>query len=155
MIDVLWHGRGGQGAFTAAKLLGAAYAVRGSYSIAFPSFGPDRSEIEKADYVIYLDDTLFFNSFDELKENGKIIINTKKHFDDERIIAVDADTLANEILKRTITNTVMLGALAGVSGIVDSENIAEAIRGYMPAKLQEKNIKAALAAVDLVSGVAK
>ena len=88
MIDVLWHGRGGQGAFTAAKLLGAAYAVRGSYSIAFPSFGPerrgapvraftkldscrigDRSEIEKADYVIYLDDTLFFNSFDELKEN--------------------------------------------------------------------------------------
>ena len=78
MIDVLWHGRGGQGAFTAAKLLGAAYAVRGSYSIAFPSFGPerrgapvraftkldscrigDRSEIEKADYVIYLDDTLF------------------------------------------------------------------------------------------------
>ena len=48
----------------------------------------------------------------------------------------------------------MLGALAGVSGIVDSENIAEAIR-YMPAKLQEKNIKAALAAVDLVSGVAK
>ncbi|MFR6009074.1 MAG: 2-oxoacid:acceptor oxidoreductase family protein, partial [Christensenellales bacterium] len=61
----------------------------------------------------------------------------------------------NEILKRTITNTVMLGALAGVSGIVDSENIAEAIRGYMPAKLQEKNIKAALAAVDLVSGVAK
>ena len=174
MIDVLWHGRGGQGAFTAAKLLGAAYAVRGSYSIAVPSFGPerrgapvraftkldscrigDRSEIEKADYVIYLDDTLFFNSFDELKKNGKIIINTKKHFDDERIIAVDADTLANEILKRTITNTVMLGALAGVSGIVDSENIAEAIRGYMPAKLQEKNIKAALAAVDLVSGVAK
>lgn len=42
MIDVLWHGRGGQGAFTAAKLLGAAYAVRGSYSIAFPSFGPER-----------------------------------------------------------------------------------------------------------------
>ena len=39
MIDVLWHGRGGQGAFTAAKLLGAAYAVRGSYSIAFPTFG--------------------------------------------------------------------------------------------------------------------
>ena len=38
MIDVLWHGRGGQGAFTAAKLLGAAYAVRGSYSIVFPSF---------------------------------------------------------------------------------------------------------------------
>ena len=49
----------------------------------------------------------------------------------------------------------MLGALAGVSGIVDSENIAEAIRGYMPAKLHENYIKASLAAGDLVSGVAK
>lgn len=175
MIEILWHGRGGQGAFTAAKLLGAAYSAKdGNYSIAFPSFGPerrgapvraftkldsrrigDRSEIEKADYVIYLDDTLFSDSFDELKENGKIIINTKKHFDDKRIIAADADAMANEIIGRPITNTVMLGVLAGVSKITDYENIAEAIRGYMPEKLHEKNIKAAAAAFESVSGVSK
>ena len=44
MIEILWHGRGGQGAFTAAKLLGAAFSLKSdtSYSIAFPSFGPER-----------------------------------------------------------------------------------------------------------------
>ena len=43
MIEVLWHGRGGQGAFTAARLLGAASSFAdGSYALAFPSFGPER-----------------------------------------------------------------------------------------------------------------
>lgn len=43
MIKILWHGRGGQGAFTAAKLLGAAYSLKeGNYSLAFPSFGSER-----------------------------------------------------------------------------------------------------------------
>ena len=43
MIEVLWHGRGGQGAFTAARLLGAAASLsEGRYALAFPSFGPER-----------------------------------------------------------------------------------------------------------------
>ena len=99
MTEILWHGRGGQGAFTAAKLLGAAYSLaEGKSALAFPSFGPerrgapilaftkldskqigDRSQIKKADYVIYLDDTLFSPAaFNEIKEGGKILINTKK-----------------------------------------------------------------------------
>ena len=80
MTEIIWYGRGGQGAFTAAKLFGAAYALKGDnfYSLAFPSFGPerrgapvrvftkldikpiaDRSETEKADYIVILDDTLY------------------------------------------------------------------------------------------------
>lgn len=100
MKKIIWYGRGGQGAFTAAKLLGAAYALKGDsyYSIAFPSFGPerrgdpvraftkldrkpilDRSETEKADYIIILDETLYSDSLKNLlKPNGKIIVNTKK-----------------------------------------------------------------------------
>ena len=42
MTEILWHGRGGQGAFTAAKVLGAAYSLNGNYGLAFPSFGPER-----------------------------------------------------------------------------------------------------------------
>ena len=44
MTEIVWHGRGGQGAFTAARLLGAAYTLRGDggYALAFPSFGPER-----------------------------------------------------------------------------------------------------------------
>ena len=44
MTEILWHGRGGQGAFTAAKLLGAAYSIEETnhFALSFPSFGPER-----------------------------------------------------------------------------------------------------------------
>ncbi|MEE0842887.1 MAG: 2-oxoacid:acceptor oxidoreductase family protein, partial [Ruminococcus sp.] len=99
MTEILWHGRGGQGAFTAARLLGDAYSLKdNAYALAFPSFGPERrgapiraftkldqkpignrSEITKSNYSMFLDDTLFnAKSFRELKQNGKILLNTKK-----------------------------------------------------------------------------
>lgn len=108
MTEILWYGRGGQGAFTAAKLLGAAYTLKGDsyYSIAFPSFGPerrgapvraftkldrkpvfDRSETEKADYIIILDETLYSDSLKNLlKLNGKIIVNTKQNISDSDFV---------------------------------------------------------------------
>lgn len=101
MYEFLWHGRGGQGAFTAARLLGAAYSLKknGNYALAFPSFGPERrgapiraftkldtkkvgnrAEIEKADFAVYLDDTLFNDdAFLELKENGKSFFVPRKY----------------------------------------------------------------------------
>ena len=92
MTEILWLGRGGQGAFTAAKLLGAAYTADGGrYALAFPSFGPerrgapvraftkldtkpvlDRSQTEKADYIVVLDDTLYsLSSISSLKRTEK------------------------------------------------------------------------------------
>lgn len=168
MTEILWHGRGGQGAFTAARLLGAAFALRDdvSYALAFPSFGPERrgapiraftkldakpignrSEVEKADFSIFLDDTLFSDrAFEELKTDGKILLNTKHPVSDDRIFALDGDKLAAEILKIPITNTIMLGAIAAVYDGVSLVNIEDAIRQNMPAKLHEKNIAAARAA---------
>ncbi|SDB02542.1 2-oxoacid:acceptor oxidoreductase family protein [Eubacterium oxidoreducens] len=173
MTEILWHGRGGQGAFTAAKLLGAAYALKEgeNYALAFPSFGPERrgapiraftklenkpignrSEVTKADYSIFLDDTLFSDeAFEEIKDGGKILLNTKSSIDDERVITIDGDAIATEILKLPITNTIMLGAFAAVFEGISLENIAESIRQYMPAKLREKNIAAAEAAADSVA----
>lgn len=172
MTEILWHGRGGQGAFTAARLLGAAYSLRGngSHALAFPSFGPERrgapiraftklddrpignrSEVTSADFSIFLDETLFSDlAFDELKPHGKILLNTKKQFDDARVIALDGDSIAAEILKVPITNTIMLGALAAVFGGITSANIEEAIRRNMPPKLHDRNIAAATAAVRAV-----
>lgn len=169
MIEILWHGRGGQGAFTAARLLGAAFALKGddSYALAFPSFGPERrgapiraftkldsspignrSEVEKADFSIFLDDTLFSDqAFEELKPEGKILLNTKHPVSDDRVVVLDADKLAAEILKLPITNTIMLGAFAAVYSDISLENIEEAIRQNMPSKLHEKNNVAVRAAV--------
>ena len=189
MTEILWHGRGGQGAFTAAKLLGAAYSLsEGQFALAFPSFGPerrgapilaftkldskqigDRSQIKKADYVIYLDDTLFSPAaFNEIKEGGKILINSKRSQEDflkvvstssttaevrasvgpvetigrsvKQLVIFDADSLALEILKMPVTNTVMLALLAKLSGVVSEAQLAAAIEEYMPGKIAAKNV---------------
>lgn len=171
MTEILWHGRGGQGAFTAARLLGDAYSLRdNAYALAFPSFGPERrgapiraftkldakpignrSEITKSNYSIFLDDTLFSEkSFRELKQNGIILLNTKKHFDDPRVITLDGDGIAARILGLPITNTILLGAFAAVSHEISLEEINEAIRQTMPRRLHEKNIAAVKAAYEEV-----
>jgi pyruvate ferredoxin oxidoreductase gamma subunit len=169
MREIIWLGRGGQGAFTAAKLMGAAYTIDDDekYALAFPSFGPerrgapvraftkldtrpvvDRSQTEKADYIVILDDTLYTQQMQELlKEEGKIIVNSKNDIDNT--LTFDAEKIAAEFRLPTV-NTVMLGLLVGLSGVVTAENAVEAIKGYMPKKIQERNINALLGAVQEV-----
>ena len=170
MTEILWLGRGGQGAFTAAKLLGAAYTIDdgNKYALAFPSFGPerrgapviaftkldtkpvvDRSQTEKADYIVIIDDTLYSPQLQELlKPTGQIIVNSKNEIDGA--LTFDADSIAAEFRLPT-ANTVMFGLLVGLSGVVTSDEAVEAIRGYMPAKIQERNISALLRAVQEVA----
>ena len=171
MTEILWHGRGGQGAFTAARLLGDAYSLKdNAYALAFPSFGPERrgapiraftkldtkpignrSEITRSNYSIFLDDTLFNEkSFRELKQNGIILLNTKKTFEDPRVITLDGDGIAARILGLPITNTILLGAFAAVSREITLEDINKAIRQTMPHRLHEKNIAAVKAAFEEV-----
>ncbi|WP_028517198.1 2-oxoacid:acceptor oxidoreductase family protein [Ruminococcus flavefaciens] len=170
MTEVLWLGRGGQGAFTAAKLLGAAYTIDddNKYALAFPSFGPerrgapvraftkldtkpvvDRSQTEKADYIVIIDDTLYSPQLQGLlKPTGKIIVNSKNTID--VALTFDADSIAAEFRLPT-ANTVMFGLLVGLSGVVTSDEAVKAIKGYMPAKIQERNISALLKAVQEVA----
>ena len=170
MTEVIWLGRGGQGAFTAAKLLGAAYTIDddNKYALAFPSFGPerrgapvraftkldtkpvvDRSQTEKVDYIVIIDDTLYSPQLQGLlKTTGKIIVNSKSDIDGA--LTFDADSIAAEFRLPT-ANTVMFGLLVGLSGVVTSDEAAEAIKGYMPAKIQERNISALLKAVQEVA----
>lgn len=173
MVEILWHGRGGQGAFTAAKLLGAAYCTQdGHYALAFPSFGPERrgapmraftklskerignrSALSKADFVIYLDETLLpENPFAELKDGGKVLVNSAREFDDPRIESIDADGISTQILGRSIPNTVLLGALSVLSDDIDSEGIMQAIRDYMPSRLHQKNFDIVNAAIVAMEG---
>ncbi len=168
MKEIIWLGRGGQGAFTAAKLLGAAYTSGGNlYALAFPSFGPerrgapvraftkldtkpvlDRSQTEKADYIVVLDDTLYSPELNKLiKEDGKIIINSKSPA--EGAETFDAGRIAAEFRLPTV-NTVMLGLLTGISGIISADDAVCAIKEHMPAKIQERNINAFQEAVQEV-----
>ena len=73
----------------------------------------DRSAVSKADFVIYLDGTLLAPGWErELKPGGICLVNTADALDDPRLLAIDADGLATELLGRPIPNTVFLGALA-------------------------------------------
>lgn len=166
MIEVRWHGRGGQGSFTIARLLGMAASVfGGEYAQAFPSFGPerrgapvlgftridsekitDRSEVDQCDYVVVLDETLWGPSvLSGLKENAIIIVNTDSperynNLISNKVYPIDATSLAIEYLGRPITNTVMLGALAAIGGIVTLDNCKDAIKESMNPKIADKNI---------------
>lgn len=164
MIEVRWHGRGGQGSFTIARLLGMAASVYGGqYAQAFPSFGPerrgapvlgftriseekitDRSEVDACDYVVVLDETLWGPSVTAgLKSNTKIIINTatpeRYQVEGIDVIALDATSLALEYLGRPITNTAMLGALIAVGQFVSLEHCQEAIGASMKESIAHKN----------------
>lgn len=176
MIEVLWHGRGGQGAFTAARLLGAAASLEeGAHALAFPSFGPerrgapmraftkfsrepigDRSAIEQADFVVYLDETLLQPGWQqELKPGGRVLVNSCQHFGNERIVAIDANGISMALLGRPIPNTVFLGALTVLCPSVTEAAVKEAIAQYMPEKLHQKNWAVVDEAVRTMSAAAE
>lgn len=165
MIEIRWHGRGGQGSFTASKLLGVAVSLYGNkHALAFPSFGPerrgapvlaftkiddkkitDRSEVRQCDYIVVLDETLFSESFfNELKDNGKVIVNSGNaykysKYDKSRIHIVDASSIAAEVLGKPITNTAMLGALIGASGIASLNSVEKGMENFLKGSLLIKN----------------
>ncbi|MBN2796116.1 MAG: 2-oxoacid:acceptor oxidoreductase family protein [Clostridia bacterium] len=175
MIEVRWHGRGGQGSFTIARLLGMAASVHGNaYAQAFPSFGPerrgapvlgftridenkitDRSEVDACDYVVVLDETLWGdNVLNGLKPNGIVLINTetpeKYKIDNVNIIALDATSLALEYLGRPITNTAMMGALVAAGDFIQLESCNNAIRESMKENIANKNIALMAKAYEMI-----
>jgi len=167
MIEIRWHGRGGQGGFTVSRLLGmAASLFNGKHAIAFPAFGPerrgapvlaftkiddckidDRSEVEFCDYVVIMDETLINNSLTTgLKDESVIIINTQhpeKYSEffpsPNRIFYIDATQIALDILKRPITNTTMLGALVKVSEVTDLDSCYQSIDKELNSAIAGKN----------------
>lgn len=168
---IVWHGRGGQGAFTASKVLGAAYSLgeEGGSALAFPSFGPerrgapvraftklsaekveDRSEIIHPDYAVYLDRGLVGDS----PAGGRVIVNSTEESDDPRIICIDGSGMAKAVLGVPIANIAMVGAFAGVWGGVSLESIFVGIDAVMPGRLREGNKKVAEAAYDAARGSA-
>ena len=169
MKEILWLGRGGQGAFTAAKLFGAAYTDGSDahYALAFLSFGPerrgapvraftnldekpvlDRSQTEQADYIVVLDDTLYDPALQkQLKSGGRIIVNSRAPIPDT--ITFDGTSIAAENKLPTV-NTVMLGIVSSLSDYITEEQALHAIEGYMPEKIRARNIRAVQTAREAV-----
>jgi pyruvate ferredoxin oxidoreductase gamma subunit len=174
MIEIRFHGRGGQGAVTAAEILAKAAFEDGKYCQAFPFFGVERRgapvmafsriddqpirrryQVYKPNYVIVLDDGLLevADVFSGIKDGGKIIINTTsdvKTVDGAEVRKIDATGIALEILGVPIVNTVMLGAFAGLTGEISLESLIKIIKETFSGKIGEKNAKAATIAYNKV-----
>ncbi len=171
LLEIRWHGRGGQGAVTSAELLARAAIGEGKYAQAFPSFGPERrgapvvafvriggqeririrGEVTDPDVVVVLDPGLLrvVNVTAGLRPNGVIAINTAKPPEQigqelgkgSRLATVNATKIAREILGVPITNTTMIGAVVRATGVVKLESLFEPLRQRF-ARLAERNIEA-------------
>lgn len=168
LIEIRWHGRGGQGAKTASLLLADAAFNTGKYIQGFPEYGPERmgapitaynrissnpiyihSNIYEPDYVVVVDDTLLecVDVTAGLKETGAIVINTTRSADylktalkgyKGNIYTIDARKISEEALGRYFPNTPMLAAIVKVSGIMTEEALLEDMKGSFQHKFAKK-----------------
>jgi pyruvate ferredoxin oxidoreductase gamma subunit len=171
MIEIRFHGRGGQGAVTSAELMARTAIGGGKYAQAFPSFGPERrgapvtaflrisnspirvrEKVYTPDVVVVLDPSLMnITKVDAgLKKDGFLIINSAKPAAElrqafgfrQKIATVDALRIALEELNAPITNTVMMGALSKVMGVATPEEVREHLEDRFGPALAPKNLKA-------------
>ena len=150
-IEIRWHGRGGQGAKTAALLLADVAFNQGLYVQGFPEYGPERmgapitaynrlaeteirahSNIYEPDYVVVVDETLL-HSVDVTKglsKEGGIVINTSKSKEEivsllngytGPVYTIDARTISVECLGKYFPNSPMLAAIVKVAGIMEKD----------------------------------
>lgn len=179
MMEIRIHGRGGQGSVTAAEILAQAAFKDGKFSQAFPAFGVERrgapvqaftrigdrkirtrAQIYTPDIIIVQDSTLLevVDVFSGLREDGVAILNSGKTREElgithpAKLTTVDANKIALENLGRPITNTTMLGAFAGATGVVTIGSLVEVIAERFTDKLLESNERAMRHAYELVGG---
>lgn len=168
LIEIRWHGRGGQGAKTASLLLADAAFNTGKFIQGFPEYGPERmgapitaynrisntkinihSNIYEPDYVVVVDDTLLecIDVTSGLKESGAIVINTTKDADYLKkvlkgykgsIYTIDARKISMETLGKYFPNTPMLAAIVKVSKIMTDEELLNDMEGSFKHKFAKK-----------------
>lgn len=172
MVEICWHGRGGQGAKTASQFLAEAALETGKFIQAFPEYGPERggapmraytrisdepiylhSPITTPDIVIVIDQTLLraIDVSEGMKKDGVLLVNTEKapelirkeyNFTMAKIGTVDATKIALETLHSPMPNMPMLGASLKVNSIVSIDEVIEIVRLKFLKKIGEEKTKA-------------
>ena len=175
MLEIRFHGRGGQGAVTGVRVLATALYYDGKFTQGIPMYGTERRGapvvsflrvgeerinerdlVHEPDLVVVLDPLLgqTVPVTDGLKKGGLVLIN---HPRDGRqtglggpfkVATVDATKIAMEVLGRPITNTAILGAFAKVTGLVTLESLEKAVLKQWPGNIGNVNIRAVKRAYD-------
>ena len=168
LIEIRWHGRGGQGAKTASLFLADAAFNTGKYIQGFPEYGPERmgapitaynrigntpirihSNIYEPDYVVVVDDSLLeaVDVTAGLKPDGAIVINTTKSGNELKpllngytgdVYTIDARKISLETLGKYFPNTPMLAAIVKVSGVIEEKDFLADMEGSFKHKFAKK-----------------
>ncbi len=168
LLEIRWHGRGGQGAKTAALLFADAAVETGKYIQAFPEYGPERMGapvyafnrisdqpilqhcgIKQPQIVVVLDTSLLasIDVTEGLPDDGVILLNTQKTAKEmkeqlkitkQKVYVVDASAISREILKRDLPNTPMLGALIKVSKLLEFKPMMESVKARLHHKFPNR-----------------
>ena len=168
LVEIRWHGRGGQGAKTASLLLADAAFNTGKYIQGFPEYGPERmgapitaynristspirvhSNIYEPDYVVVVDDSLLgaVDVTAGLKPEGGIVINTTKDLNElkpllngytGRIYVIDAKKVSEEALGKYFPNIPMLTAIAEVTNVMTEEEFKNSMKESFQHKFAKK-----------------
>ncbi len=174
MKQIRIHGRGGQGAVTAAELLAQAAFSEGKFVQAFPNFGVERrgapvkafvrisgkeilarDQVYFPDYLIIQDETLLLNDSEVLQGTEKtemIIINCETS-DLPKAVCVPATKIALEEIGKPFINTPMLGAFASATGLIKSKSLEKVFASRFKGEILQKNIKAMNRAYDYVKSL--
>jgi pyruvate ferredoxin oxidoreductase gamma subunit len=182
MLEIRWHGRGGQGVVTAAKLLAASALREGKHFQAFPEYGPERrgapvqaftriddepvrvfAHIAAPDVVVVLDETLLGKVpvADGLREGGTVVANfrgtpaqlrEKLGLTNGHVFTVDASRIATETLGKPITNTPMIGALLRAVSAVRLDNVVDELAEKFKGAVATNNASAVRRAYEEVRG---
>ena len=167
-LEIRWHGRGGQGAKTAALLLADVAFTAGKNVQGFPEYGPERmgapitafnrispdpirvhSNIYEPDFVAVVDETLLasVNVTVGLSKDGAIIINTPKSAEEikpllrgyeGRVITIDARGISEQTLGKNFPNTPMLAAMAAVTGVMEKDDFFREMQASFAHKFAKK-----------------
>lgn len=170
IIEVRWHGRGGQGAVTASKLLATSALAEDKYIQAFPEYGPERMgapiqsftrisdtpikihcHVSTPDMVVVLDPTLIgsVDITEGLSDEGIIVVNTdespeqirkKLKLKGRKVFTIDASKIALEELGRPMPNTPMIGALMKATELLKLGNVLDDIKSKFAGKFSQKII---------------
>ena len=167
-VEIRWHGRGGQGAKTAALLLADVAFKTGKYVQGFPEYGPERmgapitaynrisdkpltvhSNIYEPDYVVVVDETLL-ESIDVTKglsKDGAIIINTTRSKEEivpllrgyeGAVHVLDAREISIKALGKNYPNSPMLAATVAVSKVMEKDDFLNEMRASFQHKFAKK-----------------
>ncbi len=176
-VSIRWHGRGGQGAVTAAKLLAEVAVGAGKHVQSFPQFGSERrgapimaftriaekritlySTISNPDIVIVLDPSLLAipQVLAGISDDGLLIVNIEhdkvsadsnlagKPFS---IATVPASRIAMDNLNRPLTNTAMLGALVGATGLLEIDELVRQVQSKFSVTFKQGVVDANIGAI--------